>query len=134
MAPPLVLPAILIVAALAWVILVALVWLHRPARAIAGPALRLIPDLVHLTRSLLGDHATPRSVKVALGGLLVYLVSPIDLVPDFIPVLGSVDDLAVTAIVLRWAGRRIGPDQLRRHWAGNEAGFALLMRLLGITL
>jgi uncharacterized membrane protein YkvA (DUF1232 family) len=82
---------------------------------------------------LLGDQATPRSVKVALGGLLAYLLSPIDLIPDFIPVAGSVDDLAVTVLVLRWAGRRVGRDQLRRHWAGSEAGFGLLVRLLGLT-
>ena len=50
-----------------------------------------------------------------------------------IPVAGSVDDLAVTALVLRWAGRRVGRDQLRRHWAGSEAGFGLLVRLLGLT-
>ena len=61
----------------------------------------------------------------------MYLISPIDLIPDFIPIVGSVDDLALTALVLRWAGRRLGPDELRRHWAGSEAGFSLLMRLLG---
>jgi uncharacterized membrane protein YkvA (DUF1232 family) len=117
---------------LAWLGLIALVWLHRPSRALVGPLLRLIPDLVRLSRSLLGDPATPRSVKVALGALLVYLLSPIDLIPDFIPVVGSVDDLAITALVFRWAGRRVGRDQLRRHWAGSEAGFGLLMRLLGL--
>ena len=124
--------AILGLAALAWLGILALVWLHQPARAMAGPALKLIPDLVGLCRSLLADRATPRSVKVALGGLLVYLVSPIDLIPDFIPVGGSMDDIAITAVVLRWAGRRVGRDQLRRHWTGSEAGFGLLLRLLGL--
>jgi hypothetical protein len=71
---------------LAWMILVAIVWLHRPARALAGPAVRMIPDVVKLTRALLADRATPRRVKVALAGLLAYLVSPIDLIPDFIPI------------------------------------------------
>jgi uncharacterized membrane protein YkvA (DUF1232 family) len=123
--------AAIAVLALAWVVLVVIVWLHRPSRALAGPALRLIPDLIRLTRSLLADRATPRRVKLALGGLLVYLLSPIDLIPDFIPVLGSVDDLAITALVLRWAGRRVGPTELRRHWGGTEAGFDLLQRFLG---
>jgi uncharacterized membrane protein YkvA (DUF1232 family) len=117
---------------LAWVILVAIVWLHRPARALAGPALRMIPDVVRLTRALLADRATPRRVKVALAGLLAYLVSPIDLIPDFIPILGSMDDLVVAALVLRWAGRRVGLEQIRAHWSGSDAGFDLLARLLGV--
>jgi uncharacterized membrane protein YkvA (DUF1232 family) len=117
---------------LTWIVLIAVLWLHRPSRAVAGPALRLVPDLIRLVRSLIGDSATPRRVKVALGGLLIYLLSPIDLIPDFIPGLGSIDDLAVTALVLRWAGRRVGFDGLRAHWAGSEAGFELLLRLLGI--
>ena len=117
---------------LAWLILAAVVWLHRPSRALAGPALRLIPDLVRLVRSLLADPGSPTRVKVALAGLLIYLVSPIDLIPDFIPVLGSIDDLVISAIVLRWAGRRIGIRQLRGHWSGSEGGFSLLLGLLGL--
>ena len=123
--------AAIAVLALAWILLVVIVWLHRPSRALAGPALRLIPDLIRLTRSLLADRATPRRVKVAMGGLLIYLLSPIDLIPDFIPVLGSVDDLAITALVLRWAGRRVGLTELKRHWAGTDPGFELLLRFLG---
>jgi uncharacterized membrane protein YkvA (DUF1232 family) len=118
---------------LAWLVLVVVIWLHRPSRALVSPALRLIPDLVRLVRSLLADRESPRRVKVALGGLLVYLVSPIDLIPDFVPVLGSVDDLVVTALVLRWAGRQIGVEQIRAHWSGSDAGFALLLRLLGLA-
>jgi uncharacterized membrane protein YkvA (DUF1232 family) len=117
---------------LAWLALATLVWLHRPSRALVAPAVRLVPDLVRLVRSLLADRDSPRWVKVALGGLLGYLVSPIDLIPDFVPVLGSVDDLVVSAIVLRWAGRQIGVEQLRTHWSGSDAGFALLLRLLGL--
>lgn len=116
----------------AWLILAALVWLHRPTRELAAPALRLIPDLVRLVRSLIADRRTPRSAKLALGGLLLYLLSPIDLIPDFIPGLGSLDDIAVAAVILRWAGRRIGVNELRSHWTGSEAGFELLRRLLGV--
>jgi uncharacterized membrane protein YkvA (DUF1232 family) len=118
---------------LAWLLLAVVVWIHGPARALAVPALRLIPDLVGLVRSLLADPSSPTRVKVALAGLLVYLVSPIDLIPDFIPVLGSMDDLVITAVVLRWAGRRIGVRQLRAHWAGSEGGFTLLLGLLGLN-
>jgi uncharacterized membrane protein YkvA (DUF1232 family) len=116
----------------AWLLLVVVLWLHRPSRELAGPAIRLVPDLVRLVRALFGDDTTPRRVKVALGALLLYLVSPIDLVPDFLPVIGSIDDLIVSGLVLRWAGRRLGVDNLRSHWPGRPEGFELLCRLLGL--
>ncbi|MDR3470095.1 MAG: DUF1232 domain-containing protein [Devosia sp.] len=116
----------------AWLLLVVVLCLHRPSRELAGPAVRLVPDLVRLVRALVADDATPRSVKVALRALLLYLVSPIDLVPDFLPVIGSVDDLIVGGLVLRWAGRRIGVETLRSHWPGRMDGFELLHRLLGL--
>jgi uncharacterized membrane protein YkvA (DUF1232 family) len=87
---------------------------------------------VRLVRALVADDAAPRSVKVALGALLLYLVSPIDLVPDFLPVIGSVDDLIVGGLVLRWAGRRSGVETLRSHWPGRPEGFELLRRVLGL--
>jgi uncharacterized membrane protein YkvA (DUF1232 family) len=120
------------VLAIGWGVLVAFLWLHRPSRALAGPALRLIPDLIRLARDLLVDGDTPWSVRVALGGLLAYLMMPIDLVPDFFPVIGAADDLIVSAIVLRWAGRRVGVADLRARWTGDPAGFEVLRRLLGI--
>ena len=116
----------------AWILFVLVIWLRRPTRPLAGPALRLIPDLLRLVRSLIADPSTPRSSKLALGGLLLYLVSPIDLIPDFIPGLGSIDDIAVAAVILRWAGRRVGVNELRAHWTGSDAGFELLRRLLGV--
>jgi uncharacterized membrane protein YkvA (DUF1232 family) len=119
------------VVAIGWLLLVAFLWLHRPSRELAGSALRLIPDLVRLVRGLLGDSATPTSVRVALAGLLLYLLSPIDLIPDFVPVIGSADDLIISAVVLRWAGRRVGLDGLRAKWTGDPAGFEVLRRLLG---
>ncbi|MCJ7710950.1 MAG: DUF1232 domain-containing protein [Chloroflexi bacterium] len=121
-----------IVVAVAWLLLVGFLWLHRPSRAVAGPALRLIPDLVRLVRRLLADRGTPTGARLALIGLLLYLLSPIDLVPDFVPVVGAADDLIIAAIVLRWAGRRVGLDTLRAQWAGDPAGFEALRRLLGI--
>jgi uncharacterized membrane protein YkvA (DUF1232 family) len=116
---------------LIWTIVI-LLWLHRPSRDLVGPALRLIPDLVRLVRALLAEPATPVSVRIALLALLAYLLFPIDLVPDFLPVLGSADDVILAALVLRWAGRRVGLEGLRAHWAGSEAGFEVLRRLLGV--
>ncbi len=123
------LPVVVLIAA--WLLLVAVLWLHRPSRELAGSTLRLVPDLIRLVRALLADRDTPRSVKVGLLGLLLYLLSPIDLVPDFFPVIGSLDDLIVSALVLRWAGRRVGTVGLRAHWSGSPEGFTLLLRLLG---
>jgi len=88
-------------------------WLHRPSREVAAAAFRLIPDLARLVRGLLADGETPTSVRVALAGLLLYLLSPIDLIPDFVPVIGAADDLIIAAVVLHWVGRRVGLDQLR---------------------
>lgn len=126
------LAAVLVVIS-AWLALVAVLWLHRPSRDRVAPLLRLVPEVIRLVRALLADSATPRSVKVALWGLFLYLVSPIDVVPDFLPVIGSLDDLIVSGLILRWAGRRIGTDGLRSHWAGSEEGFVLLRRLLGLA-
>jgi uncharacterized membrane protein YkvA (DUF1232 family) len=118
--------------AAAWLVFVAVHWLHRPTRELAGPAIRIIPDVVRLTRSLLADRQTPPIAKVALAGMLIYLVSPIDLIPDFIPVVGQLDDIVVAALVLRWTGRRIGIEGLRAHWSGSDAGFEVLLRMLGL--
>ena len=121
-----------LVMAIGWLLLVGFLWLHRPSRDLAAVGLRLIPDLVRLVRALLADSSTPRSARLALAGLLVYLLSPLDLIPDFVPVIGAVDDLIVAAVVLRWVGRRVGLDDLRSRWTGDPAGFEILRRLLGI--
>jgi uncharacterized membrane protein YkvA (DUF1232 family) len=118
--------------AIGWLALVAFMWLHRPSRELARTGLRLIPDLIRLVHGLLADKATPAGVRLALAGLLLYLLSPIDLIPDFVPGIGSVDDVVVSAMVLRWAGRRVGLDDLRARWTGDPAGFELLRRLLGL--
>lgn len=121
----------LLIVALGWLLLVAFLWLHRPSRELVGPALRLVPDLVRLVRDLLMDRSTPWQVRFALGGLLAYLISPIDVIPDFIPVIGSIDDVVVAAVVLRWVGRRLGVNDLRDRWSGDPAGFEILRRFLG---
>ena len=123
---------LLVTLAQVWLAFVGLIWLYRPTRSLAAPAIRVIPDVGRLTRSLLADQATPRSAKVALAALLIYLVSPIDLIPDFIPLLGQTDDVVVVVLVLRWTGRRIGLDGLRTHWSGSDEGFDVLRRVLGL--
>lgn len=128
------LPAVLIgvlVAVGLWALLVLAIWRSAPSRATALDVVRLLPDLLRMTAGLARDPATPRSCKVALGVLAVWLASPIDLIPEFVPVIGPLDDIVVSAIVLRWVGRRVGEDALRAHWPGSNEGFGLVLRLLG---
>jgi uncharacterized membrane protein YkvA (DUF1232 family) len=95
------------------------------ARALAG----FIPDCIVLVRRLLGDPRVPRSRKLLLGALLAYLAMPFDLVPDFIPVAGQLDDAIVTALVLRAVLRSGGDALLREHWPGPERSRELVARL-----
>jgi uncharacterized membrane protein YkvA (DUF1232 family) len=94
--------------------------------------LRLLPDLLRLLRRLAGDRTLPRGVRVRLVLLLGYLASPIDLVPDVVPVVGYADDVLVVAVVLRSVVRRAGPAALHRHWTGTPEGLAAVERLAGV--
>ena len=89
---------------------------------------RLIPDSVGLVRGLLRDPRVPRRWRWALAGLLVYLVMPFDLVPDFPPVVGHVDDAVVVVAVLRGVLRAAGPVVVAEHWAGSQSVLAILTR------
>ena len=95
-------------------------------------SLRLLPDLVRLLHRLARDRTLPRGVRLRLGLLLLYLASPIDLVPDFLPVIGYADDALIVAIALRAVVRQVGPQALDRHWPGTPDGLRLLQDLAGI--
>ncbi len=95
------------------------------ARALA----RLVPDCLVLARGLLGDSELPARCKVALVALVAYLVSPIDLVPDFLPVIGLLDDAIVVVLTLRWIVRVAGPERVCRHWRGSARGLELVLRV-----
>ncbi|WP_230425535.1 YkvA family protein [Streptomyces radicis] len=71
-------------------------------------------------------------MRVRLWLLLAYLAMPIDLVPDFIPVLGQADDAIVAALVLRSVVRAAGEEALERHWPGTADGLAVVRRLAGL--
>jgi uncharacterized membrane protein YkvA (DUF1232 family) len=96
-------------------------------------ALRLIPDVLRLLRRLAADPAVPRAVRVWLGALMVYLLIPIDIVPDFIPVLGYADDAIIVAIVLRFVTRHAGAEALDTHWPGTPEGLQALRTMAGLT-
>jgi uncharacterized membrane protein YkvA (DUF1232 family) len=107
-----------------WLALLVALRLVAPDQMRLRDAMRLLPDLVRLVHRLARDPSLPRGVRVRLGLLLVYLALPIDLVPDFIPVIGYADDAVIVAFVLRSVIRRAGPDAVARHWPGTEQGLA----------
>lgn len=117
---------------LVWVLLVLALWLARPGELTAREALRVLPDLVRLLRRLAGDRSLPRGVRVRLWLLLGYLVMPVDLVPDVIPVVGYADDVVVVALALRSVVRAAGPEALERHWPGTPEGLAVVRGLSGL--
>jgi uncharacterized membrane protein YkvA (DUF1232 family) len=97
------------------------------ARALAG----FIPDCLLLVRGLLGDARVARRHKVLLVALLGYLAMPFDLVPDFIPVAGQLDDVLIVGWVLRRLVRGAGPELVREHWHGPEQSLRVILRLAG---
>jgi uncharacterized membrane protein YkvA (DUF1232 family) len=116
-----------------WLCLVVLLLVTRPADTSVRELLRLLPDTVRLISRLARDSSLPVGVRVRLWLLLAYLLSPIDLVPDFIPVVGYADDAIIVALVLRSAVRRAGSGAVERHWPGTPEGLATVQRLAGIT-
>ncbi len=96
--------------------------------------LRLLPDVVRLVRRLAADPTLPRGLRVRLALLVGYLALPIDLVPDFIPVVGYADDVIVVALALRSVIRVAGPEAIERHWPGTPEGLDALKRLLAVPI
>ena len=94
------------------------------ARALAG----FVPDCAVLFKRLLADPRVPRGRKAALALAGLYLASPIDLIPDFIPVAGQLDDALVVLLVLRGVIRGAGEGVVRERWPGPPQSLALLLR------
>ena len=111
----------------AFVVVLLLAGRRSEARALAG----FIPDCIVLFRRLLRDERVPRRHKALLGVLVAYLSLPIDLVPDFIPVAGQLDDDLAVALVLRLVLRGGGPGLVREHWPGPDSSLAVVLRLAG---
>ncbi len=97
---------------------------REDARALAG----FVPDCVVLFRRLLADARVPRSRKLVLWGLIAYLALPIDVVPDFIPVAGQLDDVLAVALVLRILLRG-GRELVAELWSGPRASLDVILRL-----
>ena len=91
---------IVIGVAVLWAALLVLFWLLRPRGVSARDLVGTIPAVLRLMRSLIGDRTVPPDVRAVLVGLLVWIISPIDLIPEFIPVLGPLDDVVVAVVAL----------------------------------
>jgi uncharacterized membrane protein YkvA (DUF1232 family) len=102
-------------------------------RVAAKQLARLLPDLASLLRGLLRDPRVPRGSKVLLAFAVLWVVSPIDLLPEFLPVIGPLDDVIVVALVLRHVVKRAGPQVVAEHWWGDPATLALAMRALRVS-
>jgi uncharacterized membrane protein YkvA (DUF1232 family) len=98
-------------------------------RADAAALARFVPDCIVLFQRLLADPRVDWWRKAVLVLAILYLASPIDIVPDFIPVAGQVDDVIVVALALRVVLRGSGPSLLAEHWPGPRASLAVIGRL-----
>jgi uncharacterized membrane protein YkvA (DUF1232 family) len=83
-----------------------------------------------LFKRLLRDDRVRRRVKVAVALLLLYLLMPFDLVPDFIPVAGQLDDAILVAVVLAYAARSTGRELIEELWPGSERGLRVVLALV----
>ncbi len=100
---------------------------REAARALAG----FVPDCVVLMRRLIADPRVARRYKLLLLAAAGYLALPIDLVPDFIPVAGQLDDAIVVALVMRVVLRASGTELVEEHWPGPPTSLAMVLRLAG---
>ena len=112
---------------LVFVLTLLLLGRRTDARAWAG----FVPDCVILFTRLARDRRVPRRHKWLLVALVGYLSLPFDLIPDFIPVAGALDDAILVAIVLRTVIRKAGRELVREHWPGPQRSLDLILRLAG---
>jgi uncharacterized membrane protein YkvA (DUF1232 family) len=113
-----------------WVLAV-VAFLAVGRKTIARELVTFLPNLIRLFRGLLGDARVPRSSKALLAVAAVWLASPIDLIPEFLPGVGALDDAVIAGLVLRHLVKRAGPEVVRDHWRGDPRSLSLLLRLPG---
>lgn len=116
----------------AWLLAVlVMLWLGR--KTMARELVTLLPNLVRLFRGLLRDPRVPRGSKLLLMVGAVWLVSPIDVIPEFLPGIGGIDDAVVAGLVLRHLVKRAGPEVVRVHWPGDPRTLRVLLRVAGVS-
>src|SRR5437868_4568050 len=124
------LAVILVVVVLVWSVL-AIVLVLVGRRWIARELAVLVPNLVRLFAGLVRDPRVPLPAKIVVGLASLWIASPIDLIPEFIPVIGSVDDAIVAVIAIRVVLAFTSVDVLREHWHGDPRTFDRMLRVAG---
>lgn len=122
--------AIVLSLLLVWAAFVVLLWAVKPTDTRLGELVGVVPDVLRLVRDLIADRTAPTGVRLAMVGLLAWLLNPVDLIPEFIPVLGPLDDVVVAVLLLRYVRRRLGEERFRASWPGTEERYAILSRVL----
>ncbi len=103
------------------------------ARRLVGDAVLLLPNIVKLVSRLLSDPRVPRRSKIALGAAAAYVASPIDLIPDIVPVVGWADDLIFLMMALDSLIDRSGTEIVEEHWDGPGDLLSLVEDVLGLA-
>jgi len=114
-----------------WVALLIVLWLLRPKDVPARELVAVVPDALRLIRDLITDRGVALDVRAVLVGLLIWILSPIDLIPEFVPVLGPLDDVIVAIVAMRYVRRRLGVEEISRRWPGSANGLAVLAGVIG---
>ncbi|HEY3143157.1 MAG TPA: DUF1232 domain-containing protein [Acidimicrobiales bacterium] len=109
-----------------WVVLV--LFARRLPPGILRELADFLPNCVRLVRRLRSDPAVPRRAKIAVMFAGLWVLSPIDLIPEFLPIIGPLDDVVVVALALRYAARQVPRATLLAAWDGDQQ---ILERLLG---
>jgi uncharacterized membrane protein YkvA (DUF1232 family) len=109
-----------------WALLVVLA--RRLPPGAAKDLATVLPACITTARRLRRDHRVPRRARIAVAFAGLWVLSPIDLIPDFLPIIGALDDVVVVALAFRYAGRRVPRDVLLEAWPAEPR---ILERLLG---
>jgi uncharacterized membrane protein YkvA (DUF1232 family) len=117
-----------------WLLLVIALIVGRARGVPLAEGLRLLPDVLRLLRRLAADRTLPRAVRARAWIALAWLLSPIDLIPEFLPVIGPADDIIVVTILLRSMIRHAGPEAVQCHWPGTPDGLTVLARLCKLPI
>lgn len=107
-----------ILVVVSWVVMIVLA--KRLPPGLAKDLATVLPACVTTARRLRHDSRVPRRVKVAVAVAAVWVLSPIDLIPEFLPVIGPLDDIVVVALALRYAARRVPPEALVEAWPAER--------------
>lgn len=123
-----ILEGLLVIIGLLALLLIVIAFYLRIRGASLGAVMRFIPNLASLVGALYRDERVPAQAKIVLTALMAYLATPFDIIPDFIPLLGYLDDVIVAAVALDGLFNQIDGDVIREHWHGDQDTLAIVQR------